>query len=184
MTAAERREQLLSVATDMVRRDGTGGITLARVAQAAGVSKPVAYQHFGTLAGLFAAMYERIGVEYEATVLGSLAGRAGADPRQVLADLCASYVDYGLGEGAIHDDVGAALLALDAGEAAVRVDVADRYRGLVAEVFGLSVEEAYGRATAFLGAADRLCEAVLAGRLTRDLAVETLVESFGPAVRG
>lgn len=181
--AAQRREQLLEVATDLARRDGTGSLTLARVAQAAGVSKPVAYQHFGTLAGLLAAMYERIGAQYEAAVIAPLAERArGADRHHALRALCAAYVDHGLGPGAVHDEVGAALQALDPGDRTARTDVADRYSGLISGVFGIPEEQAYRLSVAFLGSADRLCEAVLAGRMSRDLAVGTLVDLFSPAV--
>jgi AcrR family transcriptional regulator len=48
----QRREQLLDTALAIVREQGTDAITLSYVAERAGVSKPIAYGHFGTRAGL------------------------------------------------------------------------------------------------------------------------------------
>ncbi len=49
-------EQLLDVATSIVRAGGVDTLTLARVAEEAGVSKPIAYSHFGTRSGLLKAL--------------------------------------------------------------------------------------------------------------------------------
>ena len=56
----DRRAQLLSVALEIVRAEGTDALTLARVAEQAGVSKPIAYTHFSTRSGLLAALYEHL----------------------------------------------------------------------------------------------------------------------------
>ena len=53
----ERRRQLLETAAAIVRAEGTDALTLARVAEQAGVTKPVAYEHFETRAGLLVALY-------------------------------------------------------------------------------------------------------------------------------
>ncbi|MGH8083252.1 MAG: TetR/AcrR family transcriptional regulator [Lysobacter sp.] len=57
---AERREQLLETAMEIVREQGTDALTLAWVAERAGVSKPIAYEHFGTRSGLLIALYLQI----------------------------------------------------------------------------------------------------------------------------
>lgn len=43
-----RREQLLDTAMAIVRAHGTDSLTLLSLAEAAGVSRPVVYDHFGT----------------------------------------------------------------------------------------------------------------------------------------
>lgn len=55
---AARRHQLLDVARTIVRQEGTDSLTLGYLASQAGVSKPVAYEHFGTRAGLLAEIYK------------------------------------------------------------------------------------------------------------------------------
>lgn len=46
-----RREQLLEAAVTVVRTRGADGLTLVTLAEAAGVSRPIVYDHFGTRAG-------------------------------------------------------------------------------------------------------------------------------------
>ncbi|GAA2810544.1 TetR/AcrR family transcriptional regulator [Nonomuraea dietziae] len=55
-----RREQLLDTAMTMVRDQGADGLTLATLAEAAGVSRPIVYEHFGTRPGLLLALYRRL----------------------------------------------------------------------------------------------------------------------------
>lgn len=54
----DRLRQLLDVAWQLVRDEGTDALTLGRLAELAGVTKPVVYDHFGTRAGLLAALYK------------------------------------------------------------------------------------------------------------------------------
>ncbi|MCB7135034.1 TetR/AcrR family transcriptional regulator [Cellulosimicrobium marinum] len=184
VSAAARREDLLATAVDLARADGVGSLTLARVAAAGGVTKPVAYQHFGTLTGLLRAMHARIGTAQEEQVLARLAtpGPDGATPgpAERAHALSAAYLDCCLDDGALHDEIGAALVAAG-DDGAPRVDPADRYAQVAAEVLGLDEPAAFPVVVAFLGAADRLCDAVLAGRLTRDDAVRTLAALLGAA---
>src|SRR5688572_860783 len=69
---AERRDQLLDTALAVVREEGTDALTLAHVAERAGVSKPIAYEHFGTRSGLLIALYERIDDQQVAALLQAL----------------------------------------------------------------------------------------------------------------
>ena len=59
MRADERREQILDVTHEIVDAEGFHAATLARIAEAAGVTRPVLYQHFGDLGGLFVALIDR-----------------------------------------------------------------------------------------------------------------------------
>ncbi|MDO3649558.1 TetR/AcrR family transcriptional regulator [Nocardia mangyaensis] len=60
MSKAARREQLLDTALAMVRENGTDGLTLVTLAEAAGVSRPIVYDHFGTRPDLLLALYRRL----------------------------------------------------------------------------------------------------------------------------
>lgn len=169
LAASERRRHLIDTAVEMARRDGVSALTLARVAEAGGVSKPIAYQHFETLGGLLAAVYEEVGADYESAVVGAL--EAGAS--QPFRMLCEAYVDCSLSRGALLEEVGAALAAAGHEGRAVRIAMVDRYAQLVARALPEAADPT-ALTTALLGAADRLCEAVVAGRIDRGAAVATL----------
>jgi AcrR family transcriptional regulator len=67
-----RREQLLDAAVGIVRAQGADGLTLVTLAEAAGVSRPIAYDHFGTRAGLLLALYRRLDERHRAAVADAL----------------------------------------------------------------------------------------------------------------
>jgi AcrR family transcriptional regulator len=67
-----RREQLLDAALGIVRARGADGLTLVTLAEAAGVSRPIAYDHFGTRAGLLLALYRRLDERHRAAVAEAL----------------------------------------------------------------------------------------------------------------
>ncbi|MBJ2154310.1 TetR/AcrR family transcriptional regulator [Variovorax sp. IB41] len=52
-----RGRQLLDVAWAIVRSEGTDALTLGYLAERAGVTKPVVYDHFGTRTGLLGVLY-------------------------------------------------------------------------------------------------------------------------------
>ncbi|WP_166220091.1 TetR/AcrR family transcriptional regulator [Pseudomonas atagonensis] len=57
LSREDRQRQLLDVAWQMIRAEGTDALTLGYLAEQAGVTKPVVYDHFTTRAGLLAALY-------------------------------------------------------------------------------------------------------------------------------
>lgn len=63
-----RREQLLDVALAIVRADGADGLTLPTLAEAAEVSRPIVYDHFGTRPGLLLALYRRLDERHRAAI--------------------------------------------------------------------------------------------------------------------
>lgn len=182
VSAPQRREQMVAMAIAMARESGVGALTLARVAEAGGVSKPLAYRHFGTMAGLLRAVYDKIGTEYEDAILGkiSLQAERGVAPVSMLRELCEAYVACSIDSGALLDEIGAALLAVEDGAQSCRVASANHYTDVVARLCGIDRSQAYGLTVAFVGAADRICEAVIAGYLDRQEGVTTLVTLFTP----
>ncbi|MFG0307081.1 MAG: TetR/AcrR family transcriptional regulator [Phycisphaerales bacterium JB040] len=61
MPAAERREQLLDVASELFSRQGYARATTSQLARAAGVTEPIIYRHFKSKKDLFVALIERTG---------------------------------------------------------------------------------------------------------------------------
>ena len=73
LSRADRQEQLLRTALMMVREEGTSSLTLARVAERAGVTKPVAYDHFGSTDGLLVALYKAIDQDQSRALFDAMA---------------------------------------------------------------------------------------------------------------
>jgi AcrR family transcriptional regulator len=59
MTAAERREQLITIARGAFAERGYDGVSVEEIASRAEVSKPVVYEHFGGKEGLYAVVVDR-----------------------------------------------------------------------------------------------------------------------------
>jgi AcrR family transcriptional regulator len=75
LSAPARREQLLDVALQVFARSGYHDTSMNDVAEAAGVTKPVLYQHFESKRDLFLALLDAVG----ARMLGAItAGTADA----------------------------------------------------------------------------------------------------------
>src|SRR5256885_15963897 len=56
LKAAQRREQLISVATKLFAKTGYDATTTADIAKAAGVTEPILYRHFESKQELFIAI--------------------------------------------------------------------------------------------------------------------------------
>lgn len=92
LSREDRQRQLLDVAWRLVREEGSEALTLARLAEQAGVTKPIVYDHFVTRPGLLAALYQ----DYDArqTALMDAALEASEPTLQDRAAvIAASYVD-------------------------------------------------------------------------------------------
>lgn len=59
MSGPERREQLIDVARGVFAARGFEAATIEEIAEAADVSKPIVYQHFGGKEGLYAVIVDR-----------------------------------------------------------------------------------------------------------------------------
>jgi AcrR family transcriptional regulator len=59
MSAADRREQLLDVGRAAFAEKGFDGVTVEELAQRAGVTKPIVYEHFGGKDGMYEVLLDR-----------------------------------------------------------------------------------------------------------------------------
>lgn len=92
LPAARRRDQLLAAALDRFGAQGFHDTSMEDIAEEAGVTKPVLYQHFGSKRTLYVELLEATGAE----VLTAITERAVAAPdprRRVLAGFEA-YFDF------------------------------------------------------------------------------------------
>ena len=75
LTATARREQLLDVALGVFAQSGYHGTSMNDVADAAGVTKPVLYQHFESKRELFQALLDEVGNRMLAAISDGHRGR-------------------------------------------------------------------------------------------------------------
>ena len=75
----QRRQQVLTVARSVLAKKGYHGTTMTDIAEAAGVTKPVLYQHFTSKRDLYRTVLQDIGARLEASVVE--AASAAASPR-------------------------------------------------------------------------------------------------------
>lgn len=91
MSAAQRREQLISIGRQLFAERGFDATSIEEVAARARVSKPVVYVHFGGKEGLYAVVVDR--------EVRSLLDRVGAaltagHPRALLEQAALALLDY------------------------------------------------------------------------------------------
>ena len=82
LPAAERRDQLLSVALDVFAAQGFHATSMNDIAAAAGVTKPVLYQHFSSKRGLYLELLRDVGDRLMAAI-GKATAEAGTPHKQV-----------------------------------------------------------------------------------------------------
>lgn len=93
-----RRAQLLGAALEVFVAQGYHAAAMDEIAERAGVSKPVLYQHFPGKLDLYLALLDEQAGELERAVLRALASTA--DNRERVARTMAAYFDFVDGDGA------------------------------------------------------------------------------------
>lgn len=88
-----RREQLLDTAAAFVAERGFADVTIEAVSQAAGVSRPIIYGHFGDLQTLLTAVIERETARARDQVAATeVADLSRGEPRDLLIDSLRAYL--------------------------------------------------------------------------------------------
>ena len=184
LSREERRRQLLDVAWRLIREEGTQALTLGRLAERAGIAKPVVYDHFDTRAGLLSVLDQAFDARQTALMDAALRqseptlpGRAGV--------IASSYVDCVLLQGREIPDVIAALAGspeLETIKRAYQLAFIEKCRSVLAPFAGAHAITAAGL-WAMLGAADALSHAAAIGEITavqaKDELFETIVAMVG-----
>ncbi len=92
LPAARRRRQLLDVAVDTFAVRGFHRTSMDELAEAAGVTKPVVYQHFPSKRHLYRELLEDVGSRLVTAVTGAVATASG--PRQQVEAGFAAYFHF------------------------------------------------------------------------------------------
>ena len=88
LTGPERELQLLDVAEGLFAERGYEGVTIEDIARAAGITRPIIYQHHGSKDGIFLACVRRARAEFEAALsqrAGAAAAAGGGLPESIAA---------------------------------------------------------------------------------------------------
>jgi AcrR family transcriptional regulator len=91
MSGKERREQLLDVGRTLFADKGFDGTSVEEIAEKAGVSKPVVYEHFGGKEGLYAVVVDR---EVRRLLDRITASLDGDHPRLLLEQAAGALLEY------------------------------------------------------------------------------------------
>jgi AcrR family transcriptional regulator len=91
MSGKERREQLLDIGRTLFADKGFDGTSVEEIADKAGVSKPVVYEHFGGKEGLYAVVVDR---EVRRLLDRITASLQGNHPRELLEQAAGALLDY------------------------------------------------------------------------------------------
>jgi AcrR family transcriptional regulator len=172
-----RREQLLDTAREIVREQGADGLTLVTLAEAAGVSRPIAYDHFGTRTGLLLALYRRLEERHRAAVTEALRD-AEPSPGAISHVMSAAYFACAT-DMPEFTAVSAALKGNPEAEA-LQHEMLDGYTEVMADALAplsaLPVDALQLRCTGVLGAAEAIAVEVNRGRTTVPDAVSALAD--------
>ncbi|MCM5680466.1 TetR/AcrR family transcriptional regulator [Schlegelella sp. S2-27] len=176
LSKPQRREQLLGTAMTIVREQGTEALTLGYLAERAGVSKPVTYEHFGTRSGLLIELYKQIDAEQVAALLKALE-RTPRELKEVARVMSRACMNCYTSAGPEWHAISAALKGTAEMEAAQQ-ELVDGYVDLYCEALGpftkLSKEELRLRCVGLIGAGEAISREMLQGRVTQARAASVL----------
>ena len=177
LSREDRHRQLLDVSWRLIREEGTEALTLGRLAEQAGVAKPVVYDHFGTRPRLLAELYREFDDRQTALMDTALreSGPALSDKAKVMA---ASYIDCVLTQGREIPHVIAALASspeLEKVKHECQVVFMNQCRSVLAPFVGAGTIAA-ASLWAMLGAAETLSYAAATGEITARQAESELFE--------
>lgn len=175
LSKSDRHRQLLDTARELIRDEGTDTFTLGRLAERAGVTKPLVYDHFGDRAGVLAELYREFEARQRETLEEALGG-AVPDLAVVSSLVAGAYIDCCLAEGRELANVVAAL-AGSATLTQVRQEAEDEYLSMcraALEPFGGPPDAA--SLAAIVGAGDALARRALDGSIDADRARATLTQ--------
>ena len=105
MSGPERREQLIGVARDLFAEQGYEGTSVEEIAEHAGVTKPVVYEHFGDKEGIYTVIADR---EVRMLVDKIKEALTPGDPQRTIVRAVDAFLEY-----VEHESAGFGILIRD-----------------------------------------------------------------------
>jgi AcrR family transcriptional regulator len=179
LTREERYRQLIEVAWRVVREEGTQALSLGRLAERAGVTKPLVYGHFITRSGLLIALYRDFDARQAQVMDAAIAASEPTLPGKARG-IASAYVDCVLTQGREIPGVIAALAGTPELERIKReyeTVFMEKCRALLAPFTTGGTIPASGL-RAMLGAAEALSNAAATGEIAAEEATAELYETI------
>ncbi len=177
LTSAERRRQLLETARTIICEEGADRLTLGYLAHRAGVSKPVAYDHFGTRSGLLIELYRWIDMERVDAFRDAMAAGERSLEETIKA-LATAHIRCAADTGGEFHAVGAALAGSEE-KAAVFQELLDYVVQMFVSVLKpysqLSEKKLEHYCIGLVGAGEALSRALMRGQCDEGAAVAAFV---------
>ncbi|WP_288483501.1 TetR/AcrR family transcriptional regulator [uncultured Novosphingobium sp.] len=175
LSKADRRQQLLATALDVIREGGADSLTLGHLAVRAGVSKPIVYDHFGTRSGLLIELYRWIDTE-RVEAFRLVMSAAGKNRDETIASLADAYIRCAADLTGEFYVVGAALAGSEE-KAEVYAELLDQSVAMFVSVLRpfnrLTGAEANQLCVGLVGAGEGLSAAIVRGKLAEADAIAT-----------
>lgn len=176
LTKDGRRRQLLDVAKQILEDEGADVLTLAVLAERAGVSKPVAYDHFVSRSGLLVAMLEDTSQYYETDAEAKIAIAPQTIP--AIAEIVAeAYVLCSLDAGPAITMLAAAVEADSEARnvgRAFRLDHAEQFQSAFEPMLDRKADRLASLFKGLVAAANSICDDRMSDQITTQMAIETL----------
>jgi AcrR family transcriptional regulator len=176
MSKEDRRSHLMQTALEMIREEGIEALTLIHLAERAGVTKPITYEHFGTREGLLIALF----LDYDDKATEALRVALSKDVKtleQIASILSASYMDCCLLMGpevrAVYNSL-SATPETEAFRQSWREFIVEEFRRGFAPFIKLSKKEIKPVLFGLLGAAELLAEMAVKALISRSEAIKAL----------
>ncbi|WP_039057187.1 TetR/AcrR family transcriptional regulator [Enterobacter sp. Bisph1] len=169
-----RAAQLVDVAWHIIQQEGTEALTLGHLAELAGVTKPVVYDHFTSRSGLLATLYREYDNRQNQKMDQALA-HAAPELAARASVIATAYIECVLFQGREMPSLLAALAGspeLETIRHDYAVDFTGKCRLLFAPFCGEPLRDA--ALWAMLGAAEGLAWAALQGAIGEKQAIEEL----------
>lgn len=176
MPRPDRRAQLLKTAHAIVREEGTDALTLGALAEQAGVSKPIAYSHFETRAGLMIALYKEIN-DRQVEALGAALRTTPARLEDVADVVSQAYMNCYEAVGPEWHAIAAALKGdaeMDAYQREMVEGHVTFYFDALAPLSPLPAEVIRRRCAGIIGAAEALSNEMVRGSIGKEQAAADL----------
>lgn len=179
LSREDRYLQLVGVAWAIIREEGTEALTLGYLAERAGVTKPVVYDHFGTRSGLLAVLYQDYDNRQTLVMDKALeeSGEQLADKAAVIAN---SYVECVLNQGREISGIVSALSGtpeLEKIKCEYECGFIEKCRGILSPYVTQGAISIAGL-WAMLGAAEALSNAAVRQQISAEEAKNELVETI------
>lgn len=165
----ERRAQLIETSKEILRECGADALTLGHLAERAGVSKPIAYEHFGTRERLLIALSREIEERHTQKLKRALL-QTPQDLALIADTIGSVYIDCAAENGSEWQAMSSALRG-NAEMDRVQQELADDYVALIGAAVAPYSRLADGdlrlRCAGIAGAAETIAREFVRGRATQ-----------------